>query len=45
MRASEREPVLDLLERAFAERDLFALYMDADPAYDPEDFVLALDGG
>ncbi len=45
MRASEREPVLDLLERAFAERDVFALYMDADPAYDPEDFLLALDGG
>lgn len=45
MRSSEREPVLDLLERAFDERDLFALYMDADPAYDPADFVLALDGG
>lgn len=45
MHASEREPVLDLLERAFDERDLFALYMDADPAYDPEDFILALDGG
>lgn len=45
MRASEREPVLDLLERAFSERELFARYMDADPAYDPGDFLLALDGG
>lgn len=44
MRAGEREPVLDLLERAFSERALFARYMDEDPAYDPSDILLALDG-
>ena len=44
MRAEEREPVLDLLERAFDERALFARYMDEDPAHDPSDILLALDG-
>ncbi len=44
MRAAEREPVLDLLEYSFEEHDLFARYIDFDPAYDPSDFLLALDG-
>ncbi len=44
MRAAEREPVLELLELAFGERELFARYMDADPDYDPGDFLLALEG-
>lgn len=46
MRADEREPVLDMLERAFrGQRPVFAGYMDHDPAYDPSDLMLALDGG
>ncbi len=45
MRADEREAVLDLLELAFRQRAIFASYMDFDPAFDPDDFVLALDAG
>ena len=45
MRADERVPVLDLLERAFGERELFARYMDFDPAYAPDDFLLAVEDG
>jgi predicted N-acetyltransferase YhbS len=41
MRADEREAVLDLLERAFGLRSIFASYMDHDPAFRPDDFVLA----
>jgi predicted N-acetyltransferase YhbS len=44
MRAGEREPVLDLLEHAFAERALFEAYMDFDPLYRCDDFLLALEG-
>ncbi len=44
MRAGEREPVLDLLEEAFSERDLFASYMDDFPGFEPGDFLLACDG-
>jgi predicted acetyltransferase len=43
MRASEREAVLDLLEAAFEERELFARFMDTDPAFDPANILLALD--
>jgi len=44
-RAGEREAVLDLLESAFeGAREIFDAYMRADPAYRPEDCLLALDG-
>lgn len=46
MRPDEREPVLDLLERAFpGERDVFERYLDFDPSCGPGDFLLAFDGG
>ncbi len=44
MRAEDREPLLDLLEHAFGERELFAGYMDNWPGCDPNDFLLACDG-
>ena len=44
MAAGEREAVLDLLEAAFEEREVFERYLDFDPAYRPTDFVLAVDG-
>ena len=43
MRAGDREAVLDLLERAFGERELFARYLDGDPNLDLEDTFLAVD--
>ena len=43
-RANEREALLDLLERVFDERAPFALYMDADPLFRQEDFLVAFDG-
>ena len=45
MTPDEREPVLDLLHGAFDLRDLFASYMDHDPAFRPDDFVLAVEDG
>jgi predicted N-acetyltransferase YhbS len=45
MGANDREAVLGLLERAFGERELFARYMDRDPAFSYGDFLLALDAG
>jgi predicted N-acetyltransferase YhbS len=44
MRASDREAVLDLLDHAFAKRELFERYMDFDPGFDYADFWLACDG-
>lgn len=44
MRPDDREAVLDLLEHAFGIRELFARYMDHDPAFSPGDFLLAEDG-
>lgn len=44
MRAGEREAVLELLELAFAQRDVFERYLDHDPLFRPRDFLLALDG-
>lgn len=44
MRAGERGAVLDLLERAFGTREVFARYMDHDPALKPEHTLLALEG-
>jgi predicted N-acetyltransferase YhbS len=44
MRASDREAVLDLLEHAFALRELFERYMDFDPAFSYDDFWLACEG-
>jgi predicted N-acetyltransferase YhbS len=45
MRAGDREPVLDLLEHAFSVRELFARYMDFDPAFSYADILLAIDAG
>ncbi|MEE2703875.1 MAG: GNAT family N-acetyltransferase [Myxococcota bacterium] len=45
MRPEEREAVLDLLEGAFGERELFAAYLDFDPELGPEDSLLALAEG
>ncbi len=45
MRPQERGEVLDLLESAFHERDLFERYMDHDPAYRSGDLLLALERG
>ena len=42
MRGGERGAVLDLLETAFALREVFELYMRHDPALRPEDMLLAL---
>jgi predicted N-acetyltransferase YhbS len=42
--AHEREPLLDLLEAAFDERDVFSLYLDADPALGPGDTLVAVEG-
>ena len=44
MRPGEREPVLDLLEHAFHERAPFEAYMDFDPRFGFDDFLLALEG-
>ena len=44
MRPEERERVLDLLEHAFHERALFEAYMDFDPLFGFDDFLLALEG-
>jgi predicted N-acetyltransferase YhbS len=44
LREGEREAVLDLLERAFHLRALFAAYMDFDPSYRPENFRVAARG-
>ena len=44
MRQEERVRVLDLLEHAFRERALFEAYMDFDPLYRCDDFLLALEG-
>jgi predicted N-acetyltransferase YhbS len=44
LRRDEREPVLDLLETAFGARALFAQYMDCDPLYRAEDFLVAAEG-
>ena len=43
-RPDEHEALLDLLERAFDERAQFALYMEADPCYRDDDFLVAFDG-
>jgi len=45
MRADDREAVLDLLEHAFSVRELFARYMDFDPAFSYADLLLAVDAG
>jgi len=45
LREREREDVLDLLEQAFGERALFAAYMDHDPGYRPEDFLVDVEDG
>ena len=45
MRAEDRGPVLDLLEQAFGERELFARYLDSDPNLDLADTFLALEEG
>jgi predicted N-acetyltransferase YhbS len=45
MRAGDREAVLDLLEHAFLVRDLFARFMDFDPAFGWGDVLLAVDEG
>ena len=44
MRPDDREAVLDLLEHAFGIRELFARYMDHDPAFSPGDVLLAQEG-
>lgn len=44
MRASDRGAVLDLLEHAFALRELFERYMDFDPSFAWSDFWLACEG-
>jgi predicted N-acetyltransferase YhbS len=44
LRSSEREPLLDLLQAAFDERELFARYLDADGLLGPDDTWVALDG-
>lgn len=45
MRAEDREPVLDLLESAFDLRAAFERYMDFDPLFRYEDFLLHIEGG
>jgi predicted N-acetyltransferase YhbS len=45
MRAGDREAVLDLLEHAFGVRELFARFMDFDPAFAFDDVLLAVDAG
>lgn len=45
MRAEDRESVLDLLESAFGERVLFARYMQLDPRFRFEDFLLDVERG
>lgn len=46
LRADEREPVLHLLGECFrGRRWIFEKYMDCDPAYRPDDFVVARVGG
>ena len=45
MRPKEREAVLDLLEEAFGERNLFVGYLDFDPELGPKDSLLALANG
>ncbi|MEX2206191.1 MAG: GNAT family N-acetyltransferase [Myxococcota bacterium] len=45
MRHEDRVAVLDLLEHAFAVRELFERFMDFDPAFSYADVLLALDGG
>jgi len=44
LREDEREPLLDLLETAFAERELFARYLDADGLLGRDDTWIAADG-
>ncbi|MFP8882333.1 MAG: GNAT family N-acetyltransferase [Myxococcota bacterium] len=44
LRDGERELLLDLLEAAFDERELFARYLDADSLVGPKDSWIALDG-
>ncbi len=44
LRDDERGPLLDLLETAFDERELFARYLDADALVGPKDTWVALDG-
>jgi predicted N-acetyltransferase YhbS len=43
MRGGEREGLLDLLEAAFHERDVFVRYLDSDPDLRDRDTLLALD--
>lgn len=45
MLADDREAVLELLGRSFGFREIFARYMDSDPGYRPDDFLLALEDG
>jgi len=45
MRREDRDAVLDLLEHAFAVRELFERFMDFDPVFSYGDLLLALDGG
>jgi len=45
MRAADRESVLDLLEHAFSVRELFARFMDFDPAFSYGDILLAVEAG
>ena len=45
MCASDRGAVLDLLEHAFHQRELFERYMDFDPAFRYADFWLACEDG
>jgi len=45
MRASDRGAVLDLLEHAFALRELFERYMDFDPQFAYADYWLACEDG
>jgi predicted N-acetyltransferase YhbS len=45
MRSEDREPVLDLLEHAFAVRELFERFMDFDPSFRFADVLLAVDAG
>ena len=45
MRAEDREPVLDLLESAFDLREEFERYMDFDPLFSYEDFLLHVEDG
>jgi predicted N-acetyltransferase YhbS len=45
MRAEDREPVLDLLESAFDLRDEFIRYIDFDPRFRWDDFLLCVEDG